>query len=205
MELHPIATTKYVQDRPQDGWLEWHKRYGHVAYSGLQRLNRESLVDGMTIDENSPMPQCEACIQAKQTCDPFPSATENRSETLGELTHSDVWGPAPTDSVGGSRYFISFIDDCSRRCNIEFMKKKSQTMEKVMQYITHLKNRWDSKRPKFLRVNNGTEYINEGLMTWCKNQGIELQRTAPYSPEQNGAPERLNRTLIELARAMIIE
>jgi hypothetical protein len=84
------------------------------------------------------------------------------------------------------------------------MKKKSQTMEKVMQYITHLKNCW-GKRPKFLRVNNGTEYINEGLMTWCKNQGIELQRTAPYSPEQNGAPERLNRTLIELARAMIIE
>jgi hypothetical protein len=113
-ELHPIATTKYVQDRPQDRWLEWHRRYGHVAYSGLQRLNRESLVDSMTIDENSPMQQCEACIQAKQARDPFPSATENRSETLGELTHSDVWGPAPTDSVGGSRYFISFIDDCSR-------------------------------------------------------------------------------------------
>ncbi|OAX30968.1 hypothetical protein K503DRAFT_666175, partial [Rhizopogon vinicolor AM-OR11-026] len=86
---------------------------GHVAYSRLQHLNREDLVDGMTIDENSLMPQCEACIQAKQACDPFPSATENHSKMLGELTHSDVWGPAPTESVGGSRYFISFIDDCS--------------------------------------------------------------------------------------------
>ncbi|KAJ8585688.1 hypothetical protein M405DRAFT_720029, partial [Rhizopogon salebrosus TDB-379] len=85
--------------------------FGHIAYSGLKRLYREKLVDGMIIDENSPMPECEACIQAKQTRDPFPRDTENHSEIQGELTHSDVWGPARTQSIGGSRYFISFIDD----------------------------------------------------------------------------------------------
>ena len=203
-KLHPIATAKHVQDRTTGGWSEWHRRFGHIAYSGLQRLNREHLVDGMTIDEHSPMPQCEACIKAKQTRDPFPSTSENRSELAGELIHSDVWGPTEFKSVGRSKYFISFIDNATRRCTIEFMKKKSQTTEKVIQHITYLKTRWD-KHPKIFRVDNGTEYLNEELITWCRNHGIELQTTAPYSPEQNGVAERFNRTLMELATAMLIE
>jgi transposase InsO family protein len=84
------------------------------------------------------------------------------------------------------------------------MKKKSQTTEKVIQHITYLKTRWD-KHPKIFRVDNGTEYLNEELITWCQNHGIELQTTAPYSPEQNGVAERFNRTLMELATAMLIE
>ena len=39
---------------------------------------------------------------------------------------------------------------------------------------------------------------------WLHSKGIELQTTAPYSPSQNGAAERLNQTLVELARAMMI-
>lgn len=57
------------------------------------------------------MPQCEACIQAKHARDSFPHATDNRSQSLGELTHSDVWGPARVQSNGGSKYYISFTDD----------------------------------------------------------------------------------------------
>ena len=129
------------------------------------------------------MPDCEACIEAKKTHDPFPCVSDNRSETLGELTHSNVCqGPSRTQLIGGSRYFISFIDDCSHKCTVEFMKQKSQSAEKVKQHITYLKNRWE-KHPKKIRVDNGTEYINNDLITWCKNQGIELETTAPYSPE----------------------
>jgi len=202
-KLHPLANINAVRDQKSESWTDLHRRYGHVAYSGLKRLYREKLVDGINIDENSPMPDCEACIQAKQTRDPFPRVSDNRSRITGELTHSDVWGPSRTQSIGGSRYFISFIDDCSCKCTVEFMKQKSQTAEKVKQHITYLKNRWE-KHPKKIHVDNGTGYINNDLITWCKNQGIELETTAPYSPEQNGAPERLNHTLTELARAMLI-
>ena len=41
------------------------------------------------------------------------------------------------------------------------------------------------------------------MINWFNQQGIEAQLTAPYSPSQNGAAERLNRTLVELARAMM--
>jgi transposase InsO family protein len=52
-------------------------------------------------------------------------------------------------------------------------------------------------------VDHGTEFINKPMKTWCSQQGIEIQMTAPYSPSQNGVAERMNRTLVELARAMI--
>ena len=38
---------------------------------------------------------------------------------------------------------------------------------------------------------------------WCKGHGIEIHLTAPYSPSQNGVAERMNRTLVELSRAML--
>ncbi len=56
----------------------------------------------------------------------------------------------------------------------------------------------------FLCCDQGTEYLNDELQTWLREQGIELQMTAPYSPSQNGAAEWLNCMLIELTCAMLI-
>ena len=52
-------------------------------------------------------------------------------------------------------------------------------------------------------MDRGTEFVNEPLKSWCDSRGIRLQLTAPYSPSQNGVAERMNRTLVELARAML--
>jgi hypothetical protein len=54
-------------------------------------------------------------------------------------------------------------------------------------------------------MDRGTEFVNEDLCTWCHLQGIRFQMTAPYSPSQNGVAERMNRTLVELARAMLTD
>jgi len=70
-----------------------------------------------------------------------------------------------------------------------------------MDYMTYLKAR--GKTPYAIRADRGTEFINETLREWCNSQGIKLQVTAPYSPSQNGVAERMNRTLVELARAML--
>ncbi|KAG1786843.1 uncharacterized protein HD556DRAFT_1247737, partial [Suillus plorans] len=110
-KIQSVTKVNTAQEEQPRDWLTWHKHYGHVAFSGLKRLQKERLVEGLNIDENSSIPQCEACIQAKQTCDSFPRNSDSRSGALGELTHSDVWGPARVQSVGGSKYYISFIDD----------------------------------------------------------------------------------------------
>ena len=55
-----------------------------------------------------------------------------------------------------------------------------------------------------MRFDNGKELVNEESRRWANEKGITIETTAPYSPSQNGVAERFNRTLLELARAMLI-
>ena len=54
-----------------------------------------------------------------------------------------------------------------------------------------------------LRTDNGGEYMSKDFQAYLTSKGIEHQLTIPHSPQQNGVAERLNRTLMESARAML--
>ena len=93
-----------------------------------------------------------------------------------------------------------FVDDTSRYTTVQFLKAKSQASEHVKAYLTYLQNQgW---KPHAIRIDHGKEFINENLKSWCHQQGIEINQIVPYSPSQNGIAERMNCTLIELARTM---
>jgi transposase InsO family protein len=49
-----------------------------------------------------------------------------------------------------------------------------------------------------LRTNNGGEYVNNNFTSYCTTQGIQMQHTVPYTPQQNGVAERKNYTLKEI-------
>lgn len=57
---------------------------------------------------------------------------------------------------------------------------------------------------KALRSDNGREYINKRFDDFLKQHGIVRQLSVPYSPQQNGVAERANRTLVEMARSMLV-
>jgi GAG-pre-integrase domain len=70
-------------------WEAWHRHFGHVSYNGLAKLHTQNLVDGFTVDMDSPKPECPACIAAKQSEKPFGQLTKKASKA-GELTHADL-------------------------------------------------------------------------------------------------------------------
>jgi hypothetical protein len=104
----------------------------------------------------------------------------------------------------GNRYFMTIIDDYSRYTEVYFLKEKSEAVDRIKEYIEYVKTRFDRK-PKVIRSDNGTEYVNNSLKKCFKNEGIKFQHTAPYTPQQNGVAERKNRTLMEAARCMLID
>jgi hypothetical protein len=67
---------------------------------------------------------CEHCIYDKQSWVRFPSRETRENEIL-ELVHNDVFGLVSVPSLGGSLYYVSFIDDFSRKTWIYFLRKKS--------------------------------------------------------------------------------
>jgi hypothetical protein len=76
---------------------------------------------------------CEHCIYGKQIWVRFPSRA-TREKRILELVHIDVFGPVSMPSLGGSLYYVSFIDDFSRKTWIYFMRKKSEVFEKFKEF-----------------------------------------------------------------------
>lgn len=121
-----------------------------------------------------------------------------------ELVHTDVNGPFPTGSLAGSKYFLTIIDDCSKKIFAYTIKSKSEVFEKFEEFKNFAENQ-TGKRIKAVRSDNGGEYDSKRFDKFAKENGIELQRTIPYTPQQNGVSERYNRTIMERVRALLIE
>ena len=185
-------------------WNDWHRRFGHISISSLETIARKKLVDGFDVDTTTQSTSCDSCIQAKQTVNSFPKEAEGRSKIPGERIFSDVWGKIRTPSLGGAQYFISFIDDATRMVTVMFMKAKSEATGHIKQYVNEIERRFDRKT-KYLRFDNGKELVNAEVKKFAAEKGIVIETTAPYSPSQHGTAERMNRTLLELTRAMLIE
>ncbi len=186
---------------PKQSWETWHRRFGHVSYKGLKLLFHKNLVDGFTVNTETPIPACISCIEAKQTVTPFDSATQTKQRNKGELTHIDLWGKYETTSINGHQYYLLLVDDATRYVTVYFLMTKDEASHYIQYHLAYLHVRGISTHA--LRVDRGTEFVNETLITWCQKKGMELQITAPYSPSQNGVAERMNHTLVELARAML--
>lgn len=74
--------------------------------------------------------------------------------------------------------------------------------------FVEFKNRVENeteRKIKTVRGDNGTEYENNNFADFFAKHGIKHEKSAPYSPQQNGLAERMNRTIIEKVRCMLLE
>jgi len=90
--------------------MMWHQRLGHMLERGLKVLAEHNLLHGL---KTVKLPFYEHCVISKHHRLKFARVT-TRSKHILDLIHSDVW-ESPELSLGGARYFVSFIDDYSRR------------------------------------------------------------------------------------------
>ena len=100
-----------VADASTDTIL-WYRRLGHISEKGMKMLlSKGKLLELKSIDFD----MCESCILGKQKKVSFLKIDRTPKAKKLELIHTDLWGPSPVASLGGSRYYITFIDDSSRK------------------------------------------------------------------------------------------
>ena len=68
---------------------------------------------------------CKGCAKGKNTKKTFPSS-ESKAKGILEIIHSNVCGPMSSNSLRGYVYYVSFIDDFSRKTWIYFLKNKDE-------------------------------------------------------------------------------
>ena len=109
-----------------------------------------------------------------------------------------MWGPSPIASIGGVRYYVTFIDDFSRKVWIYFLKQKSEVFQKFKEWKTMVENQtW--RKVKVVRSDNGYEYTSKEFKNYLTSKSIKYQLSISRRPEQNGVAKRMNQTLTERA------
>jgi transposase InsO family protein len=191
---------------------EWRRRMGHASYEACATLPQ--LATGCDVPaaafKEAAGQSCEVCMQGKATRLPFPSAAEHsRAEPLGRL-HCDVLYVRPAE-VGlflrqDVAYVSTVLDEGTGISSVALLTSKDQAAEHVRRTVEALERQSSGgHKVKAIRSDRGGEYMGRALQGWCADRGIKWEPTAPYSPQQNGRAERLNRTLLERTRCMLID
>ena len=176
----------------------WHMRLGHAGEKSLQTLAMQGLLKGA---KTCKLDFCEQCVLGKQKRVKFGTAIHN-TEGILDYIHTDVWGPTKTASLGGKHYFVTFVDDFSRRVWVYTLKSKDEVFETFLVWKKMVEIQ-TGRKIKVLRSDNGTEYRNDQFSIFCKKEGISRHFTVRDTPQQNGVAERMNRTLLEKVRCML--
>ena len=91
----------------------WHRRLGHLNMSALMQLQEHEMVTGLPkLKVNTTV--CEGCALGKHCTYAFPKETNLRAVIPLKLVHTDICGPMQTSTKAGNKYFITFIDDCTK-------------------------------------------------------------------------------------------
>ena len=175
----------------------WHSRLAHVGISTMKRMIKCGL---FSCDVDN-FKKCEICIKSKMVKKPFHSV--KRTSQLLDLIHTDICEMNGMLTRGGNRYFITFIDDCSRFTYVYLVKTKDEAFNVFKAYKAEVENQL-GRKIKVLRSDRGGEYFPNDFNIFCEEHGIVHKCSAPRTPEQNGLAERKNRTFQEMINAMLL-
>ena len=177
----------------------WHLRLAHMSMKGLQELEKQGLLYG---DKMGSLDFCENCVFGKAHRAKFPKGV-HRSKHVLDYVHTDLWGPAQLSSLLGGKYFMTLIDDHLRKVWLYILKTKDQFVEKFKVWKALVENQ-SGRKLKALRTDNGLEFCNREFETFCQKHGILRHKTVRFTPQQNGLTERMNRTIVDKTRGMLI-
>ena len=182
----------------------WHQRLGHLSHQGLGNLLPDTAYTGGPI---STLPTCEICVKSKHQRKITREAAPRTTEPF-QLIHSDLCGPISPESASGLRYFILYIDDFSRMTWVYFLRSKASV--EVVSVFQEFQARIGKRFPNFpitrFRCDHGKgEYDNSLFRGILRVSGISFEPSPPYTQHKNGVSERMIRTIVTKARAMILD
>ena len=210
--LYYLCKTAVTKERSET-LKTWHHILGHCNLDDVTKT--EKCVKGMKISDTSKF-ECETCTLSKQL------NTRNREPDTKasypfELVHTDLSGPIDPVAKDGFRYAIVFTDDYSGCIFTYFLKEKAGATRATEKFLADIApygkvktfsfnfDITPSGNVKCVRSDNGGEFTSGDYQKLLLKHCIKHEKSAPYSPHQNGTAERSWRTLFDMARALIIE
>jgi Reverse transcriptase (RNA-dependent DNA polymerase)/GAG-pre-integrase domain len=179
----------------------WHERLGHLGIGNLKKLAK--ITTGLDLTH---MPEndctCEGCLKGRMR-----DISHRNSLAVGakpyEVIYSDVDGPMKVPGYDGSRYFCTFLDAATKESEIFNIKYKSEVPAMYRRYKAMKERPNEGRIIRRLHSDGGGEYLGFDFQDALAEDGTTFTYSTPYSQQQNGAAERLNRSIGELALAQM--
>jgi hypothetical protein len=119
-----------------------------------------------------------------------------------ELVVVDLASPIPVETWSGMSYVFIAMEASSRMGVAELIVSKDETPEILIATVAKLE-RQSGIKLKRMRSDNGMEFVNNIIHSFCQRNGIIHETTVPYTPEQNGIAESAIRVRFEMVRCML--
>ncbi|GJW07711.1 retrotransposon protein, putative, ty1-copia subclass [Tanacetum coccineum] len=178
----------------------WHKRLGHISEAGLHELEKREVLGNKDLGK---LEFCENCVLGKSTRVSFGQG-QHMTEGFIDYVHANLWGPSRVESMSGFRYFLSIVDDYSRRFWVHFLRHNNEAFNKFKEWKQLVENQTGRKLKK-LRTDNGLEFCNQEFNNLCKESGIARHLTVAGTPQRMSLAERMNMTLLNKVRCLLIQ
>ncbi|MBW0508783.1 hypothetical protein O181_048498 [Austropuccinia psidii MF-1] len=197
IEMNPISLPSSASLNSR----EWHVRLGHACDKMVISFLKQHVP---SFDHKTWRPfYCGTCAVAKSTHRLAKARINIPKENPLDLLVSDVMGPFATDPQG-FQYLATVRDHASTYSVVYPLKARSDAPEAILDAIRKLQVQLQST-PRALRTDNAQEFTSSSFTTALAKLGVSFCLSLPYSPQENGEAERLNRTLGDMARSMIVE
>jgi hypothetical protein len=180
-----------------------HWMLGHISPAAVAKLVKDGQISGIELTDDDAT-FCETCAASKIKRLPFLKECSNLVITIGDVVHSDVWGPAQTTSLGGKRYWCTFIDEHSCWGALFFLKSKDKVLSCYKVFEARLETQFRVKI-KALMSDRGGEYLSNVFTMHLDSKGTTRLLTVHDSPALNGIAEHCNGVIAEHVRAMLLE
>ena len=152
-------------------------RLGHTGEKSLQALAKQGL---LKCARTCRLDFCEHCVIEKKIKVKFGTAT-HCTEGILDYVYTNIWGPTKTASIRGNYYFVTFIDDYSRRCWVYTMKHKGEGLKLFVEWKKNLEKS-TRRKIKVLRSDNRSEYKSDPFLKLCCDEGIDRHFTVRKIP-----------------------
>ncbi|GJT96449.1 retrotransposon protein, putative, ty1-copia subclass [Tanacetum coccineum] len=106
--------------------------------------------------------------------------------------------------IRSKRHFLSIVDDYSRRVWVDILRFKHEAFEKFKEWKQLVENQ-TGRTVKKPRTDNGLEFCNREFEQLCTKSEIARHLTVTGMPQQNGLAERMNKTLMDKVRYLLIQ
>ncbi|GJS35473.1 retrovirus-related pol polyprotein from transposon TNT 1-94 [Tanacetum coccineum] len=174
-------------------WL-WHRRLNHLNFRTINDLARKDLVRGLPRLKFEKDHFCSTCQLGKSKKFSHKPKSENTNMEVLHTLHMDLCGPMRVQSINWKKYILVIMDDYSRFTWLKFLRSKDETPEFVINFLKQIQVGLN-KTVRYIRTDNGTEFVNQVMSKYYEGVGICHQKPVPRTPQQNGVVERQNQAV----------